>query len=386
MSRQIRHKTDYPGVYYVEIRRWRNKPAGSKNIEKVFYIQYRRNGKLIEEKAGRQYKDDMTAARANLKRAERIEGRELSNNERRAAKEQAKKAKCTIDDLWEEYKKNNPDLKGFITDENRYKLHIKPRFGSKEPKELNPLDVDRMRLELKKTKAPGTVKNALELLRRIINFGANKQLCSSINFKIKIPSVNNLKTEDLNSKQLSKLLEAIEEDEHPQAGPLMKMALLTGMRRGELFRLKWEDVDFERGFIHIKNPKGGEDQEIPLNDEARKLLEHHTRTESPYIFPGREGKQRTDINHRLKMIKEKAGLPKDFRALHGLRHVYASMLASSGEVDLYTLQKLLTHKSPLMSQRYAHLRDETLRKASSIAERFFNKPDEKELDKAESLD
>jgi hypothetical protein len=43
------------------------------------------------------------------------------------------------------------------------------------------------------------------------------------------------------------------------------------------------------------------------------------------------------------------------------------MLASSGEVDMYTLQKLLTHKSPLMTQRYAHLRDETLKKASELA-------------------
>ena len=43
------------------------------------------------------------------------------------------------------------------------------------------------------------------------------------------------------------------------------------------------------------------------------------------------------------------------------------MLASSGQVDLYTLQKLLTHKSPAMTQRYAHLRDEALRQASDIA-------------------
>ena len=43
------------------------------------------------------------------------------------------------------------------------------------------------------------------------------------------------------------------------------------------------------------------------------------------------------------------------------------MLASSGQVDMYTLQKMLTHKSPLMTQRYAHLRDETMRKASTLA-------------------
>jgi site-specific recombinase XerD len=51
---------------------------------------------------------------------------------------------------------------------------------------------------------------------------------------------------------------------------------------------------------------------------------------------------------------------------HGLRHVYASHLASSGKVDLYTLQKLLTHKSPLMTQRYAHLRNEALMDASNV--------------------
>jgi len=53
--------------------------------------------------------------------------------------------------------------------------------------------------------------------------------------------------------------------------------------------------------------------------------------------------------------------------MHGLRHVYASMLASSGEVDMYVLQKLLTHKDGRMTQRYAHLRDEALKQASQVA-------------------
>jgi integrase len=87
---------------------------------------------------------------------------------------------------------------------------------------------------------------------------------------------------------------------------------------------------------------------------------------SEYVFPGLEGKQRQDAKKAMNRIKEQAGLPKSFRPLHGLRHVYASMLASSGQVDLYTLQKLLTHKSPMMTQRYAHLRDEALKSASYL--------------------
>jgi integrase len=182
-----------------------------------------------------------------------------------------------------------------------------------------------------------------------------------------MPRNDNVKTEDLTPKQLSKLLEAIEKDTNIQAANMMKLALFTGMRRGELFKLKWRDVDFNRGFINIRDPKGGPDQKIPVNDAVRDLLKSHPRTKSPYVFPGRGGRQRTDIKHQVNRIKEEAGLPSDFRALHGLRHVYASMLASSGEVGMYTLQKLLTHKSPQMTQRYAHLRDEALKQASKLA-------------------
>jgi integrase len=53
--------------------------------------------------------------------------------------------------------------------------------------------------------------------------------------------------------------------------------------------------------------------------------------------------------------------------MHGLRHAYASMLASSGQVDLYTLQRLLTHKSAGMTARYAHLRDEVLQRGANVA-------------------
>jgi len=140
------------------------------------------------------------------------------------------------------------------------------------------------------------------------------------------------------------------------------------MRLGELLKLQWDDIDFERGFIHVRhNPKGGKDQTIPLSHAAREVLETHPRTDSPFVFPGRNGRQRSGISVPVNRIKQRAGLPKDFRPLHGLRHTYASMLASSGQVDLYTLQKLLTHKNPGMTMRYAHLRDETLRLASDLA-------------------
>jgi integrase len=362
MAKMTRTTTNYPGVVYIE----GVSPATGKP-ERIYYIRYRKNGKQVEEKAGRQYQDDMTPARAARLRAQRMEGDQPTNQERREA-ERLKEDTWTIERLWEEYKTGNPDLKGMVTDENRYTKHIRPLFGGKEPKELVPLDVDRLRISMLKTHQPGTAKNALELLRRIVNFGVRKHLCEGLKFIVEMPKVNNLKTEDLTPEELNRLLVAIEEHDNIQTADFMKMALYTGMRRGELFKLQWQDIDFEHGFIQIRDPKGGPDQKIPLNTAAKELLESHPRIEaSHFVFPGRNGARRTDIKKQVNRIKEKAGLPKDFRALHGLRHVYASMLASSGEVDMYTLQKLLTHKSPQMTQRYAHLRDETLKRASELA-------------------
>ncbi|MDD5723790.1 MAG: site-specific integrase [Syntrophales bacterium] len=311
----------------------------------------------------------MTPSKANSLRTRRIEG-ELSNKEKREvieAERTAQENKRTIGWLWIEYKKNRPNLKGLLYDENRYKNHIKPSFGDREPQELVPLDIDRVRINLLKKRSPGTVKNALELLRRIINYGAQKNLCKPLSFKIEMPKGKSEKTEDLTPGQLKNLLDAIEKDSNIQAANMMKMALYTGMRRGELFRLKWNDINFDKGFITLRTPKGGTEQKIPLNEASRTLLQGHPKEKSEYVFPGRGGNQRKDIKHQVNRIKAKAGLPKDFRPLHGLRHVYASMLASSGQVDMYVLQKLLTHKDGRMTQRYAHLRDETLKKASALA-------------------
>jgi integrase len=366
MPAKKRFKTKYPGVYYTESIKGKSDKL---KAEKTYYVVYRKDGRVIEEPVGKQYTNDMTPSRAAGVRARRIQG-EKSNKERREAKrtvEKTKRDKWTIDKLWEEYIAQRAESKGLKVDKGRYEKFLKPVFGKKEPRKIIALDVDRMRVKLLKTKSPQTVKHVLNLLTWIVNYGVKNGLCPGLSFHMKKPEVHNEKTEDLTPGQLEKLLEAIEKDTHPLAGPIMKLALFTGMRRGEIFKLKWKDVDFDRGFIHIRDPKGGPDQVIPMNDMARELLESHSKTRSPYVFPGRHGKQRTDIRHAVNKIRDDADLPKDFRALHGLRHVYASILASSGEVDMYVLQKLLTHKSPVMTQRYAHLRDEALKRAANVA-------------------
>lgn len=372
MAKYKRQKTKYPGVYFIEAIH-----IASGKPEKVFYIRYRREGKTIEEKAGRQKQDNMSAAKASRIRATRIDGETLSNNERRAANEAERlreQNKWTLNRIWEEYKRQRAENKSLKTDDSRFNKHIAPALGQKEPTELITLDADRLRIALLKEKSPQTVKHIMALLKRTISFGVKKGLCKQpepSQLNIELPKVDNKKTEDLTPDQIKALLKAIDEDPSVHVGNMMKMALYTGMRRGELFRLKWSDIDFNKGFIHILAPKGGQDQKIPMNDAARAVLLAHERTDSPHVFPGRNGGMRVDAIHQANRIKESAGLPKSFRPFHGLRHVYASTLASSGKIDMYTLQKLLTHKKPEMTQRYAHLRDEALQRASDTASEIF---------------
>jgi len=354
-----RIKTNYPGVVYREVDR-----IGGNGLERVYYIIFKKDGKVFEEKVGRQYADDMTPARASRIRAERIENRRKSPKEIRAEKAATK---WTVGRLWQEYVHDKPPTHSWRQDGYRFANYLQATFGAKEPKQISQMDAHRLRLNLSKNLAPQTVKHILVLLQRIILFGVKRGLCQGLAFKIEFPKVNNVTTEDLSPEQLSALLEAIEADSNIMIANLMKLALVTGMRRGELLKLRWQDVDFDRGFISLRSPKSGKDQVIPLNDAARDILLNHSQADSDLVFPGRGGRPRNNVGVQVNRIKERAGLPASFRPLHGLRHFYATQLASSGEVDMYVLQRLLTHRSPLMTQRYAHLRDDALRRASDLA-------------------
>ena len=249
------------------------------------------------------------------------------------------------------------------------------------PDELTTQKVDSLRLKLFKSgKKAGTVKNVLELLRRIVNFGVKKGLCpwqdpSRLHFEM--PRLNNTKTEMLTEEERRRFIEAARNAANKKAGQLMLMAYYTGMRRSELFRLKWRDIDFEHGFINIvgeaqEGAKSNRDERIPLSPSVYELLQEIEANDSLYVFPGKNGVSRlTDINKQVNAIKKAAGLPEGFRPLHGLRHTFASVAVSNG-VPLSHVQKLLTHKDPTLTQRYAHLEDEALKRSAEAVSGFLD--------------
>ncbi|HEY3489913.1 MAG TPA: site-specific integrase [Candidatus Deferrimicrobiaceae bacterium] len=371
-----RTKTDYPGVWHIVGTGLDGKP------ERIYYIGYRVGGKWTEEKAGRARRDSMTPARAAAIRSRKIEGKAPTNEGKREAEREARTAETgrwTIDRLWTEWKKVNADKKGVVKDNSRYNVHIKAPFGDIEPKDIDPLSVRRLSSTLvkgkrgKKPLAVSTVVSVLTLLRRIEFFGKKSGLCEGLSFTIELPKGSKQKTEDMTETQMSQYVKTCREWKDSQAGAFQLLALFTGMRRAEIRGLKWVDVDDDRGFIHIRDPKGGTDQKIPMNDPTLELVKTIPHVKgSPYVFTGEMGGMigLKQVGASAKDIRDAAGLPADFRPLHGLRHTFASHLASSGEVDLFTLQKLLTHKSPLMTQRYAHLRDDSIKRASNVMGRI----------------
>ena len=359
MPKQQRNNTRYSGVYFVLLA----------NGDQTFFIRYKKDRILIEERAGRK-SQGWTAAKAHRLRTERLAGKSESNNAKRA-KERAEKEsfakRWTFQKIFDEYLASRPDLKGKANDVRRFIIYLEKRFADKTPEEVTLFDINELKKELGKKKLkPATIRHALEVLNRISNFAAKNGLCPGISFVVEMPKVNNIKTEDLSPEELKRLIEVLDNEQDLQAANLIRLALFTGMRRGELFSLKWDDINFYRKTITIKDPKGGVDQIIPLNEIAEKILKNQPKTGSEFVFPAQNGGRLKKSPSSVNRIKAKAQLPEDFRILHGLRHVYASTLASSGKVDLYTLQKLLTHKTPSMTQRYAHLRNKALMDASNV--------------------
>ena len=358
MPRQIRVSTEYSGVYFVMLA----------NQDQSFFIRYKRNGKSVEEKAGRS-NQGMNAEKAYQLRTERLSETSAAGNEINSNSDLHSQQDWTFSKIFSEYLRLRSKLKGRANDIYRFKNYLEKEFANITPSCVTQDDIRRFKHNIQNRELkPATIRHVLELLRRLANFAAKNNLCSGLSFKIQMPKVENYKTEELTNSQLQKLMQVLEEESDIQVSNLVRLALYTGMKRGELFNLNWVDIDFYNKTITVKSDKKGDQPTIPLNEMAEKVLVEHAHTEngSKFVFPGRGGKKRTECKRPLLRIRKKAGLPDDFRILQGLRHVYASMLVSSGKVDLETLQSLLTQKSPLMTQRYAYLLDESRTNSENI--------------------
>ena len=152
---------------------------------------------------------------------------------------------------------------------------------------------------------------------------------------------------------------------------LVVFALHSGMRLGEILSLTWTGVDLFRRTATVFESKNGERRTVPLNHTVMALLTEKAKVrhiKTALVFPSLAG-TRLDPNHLRRALRPamaKAGIVNCH--FHDLRHTFATRLVQSG-VDLYKVQRLLGHKSPMMTQRYAHHYPESLRDGVEILDR-----------------
>jgi len=369
------HSTKYPGVTFIE---------SAKHDEQIFYVNYYDpSGKRRFEKVGGSRRHKMTAKIANDIRTDRGKGRELPNTLQRKEDEVAPETQVdtgegwTFDALWIKWKELNAHKAGLYRDDTRYNKHLKETFGTLEPGEVVPLDVDRLKSRLMKKVAPDTIISVISLLRRIANFGPDKQLCPGLSFKIKMKDKNlkpRYRTETLTRRQEIIFKRKCRTAKNRQIGNLCELVLETAIRRGNAQNLTWGDVDLDKGFIRLRDMKSGGDEVNPISLKAIAILRNHEKNHrvpnSKYVFSGQDKHHKGRLSDRMLRngvvsIRDAANLPlvdgKPFRPLHGLRHARASKWVDEGS-SLFIVQRLLNHATPGQTARYSHLGDDALRR------------------------
>lgn len=148
--------------------------------------------------------------------------------------------------------------------------------------------------------------------------------------------------------------------------PMTLLSVNTGLRQGEVFNLKWTDVDLERKLLTVRAEvsKSGKLRVVNLNSEAARVLTAWQESKGGskgLVFPGPNGNPFVDVKKAWANLLADAEI-EDFR-WHDLRHHFASRFVMTGG-DLNTLRELLGHADIKMVLRYAHLSSE--HKATAI--------------------
>ena len=272
----------------------------------------------------------------------------------------------TLQRVWDSYKET---LRGRVrVNADGY---VKNHLANLMPIKIENLrthHIDELRKELTaKCLAPATVRHCLATVRQIVFWGArhgfNKQpLVHELCFTM--PHVDNLVTENLSDEQLAVFLDALAKYPDQRLAASMRFALLTGVRRYAIFNLQWGDIDFHNKIICLRgeHAKNGKTEFIPLSPAVEDLLKGIRHGGETLIF-GETNFQNRAVKKLIEYVKPY--LPAGFRPYHGLRHCYASRLATNG-ASLYEIQKLLTHGDSSLVQRYAHLANDSLRRTASI--------------------
>lgn len=364
-------KTVAPGILVREdkTRTHNGKP------DRYFTIRYRVDGKRHQEALGWASEGwNVTKAKTELARLKAAaatgEGAVTLRERREAAqrKREAEQNAPTLENLWPAYRETLKNPRLIQTYESSIRKHLQAIMPLRV-EQLRTFHIDQLRRQLEdQGYKPQTVKHQIALVRQICRWGAKHGYCELPPLHLlyfDIPEVSNTATETLTPEEVARFLAGLNAYADQGMALALKLALATGIRRHALFCLTWDDIDFRSRQIRLRaeHAKNGKTSFVPMNGMAERILRAVVPTQSPLVF-SEKNFQSTRVKKAIAYAKQ--FLPEGFRAFHGLRHVFASTLASSGKVDMMTLQRLLTQASPEMVQRYSHLHNEALRRASNV--------------------
>jgi len=243
-----------------------------------------------------------------------------------------------------------PLLKSVRTERNRVNSWVKV-FGARPIGQITRSEIEAWRRDRIATCKPATINRDLSRLRRMLNVAVEWELLEKSPLKnLKFLRENNARTRYLTIEECQRLISSCIA---PHIRAIVTIALHSGMRLGEILNLQWQDLDLRSRFILIRDSKNGEGRPVPMDLAVYELLSAYPhRPGTDLIFSSSKGKRLTDIHIGFKNACKRAGIL-DFK-FHDTRHSYASAFVQAGG-DIFTLQRLLGHKTPSMTQRYAHL-------------------------------
>ncbi|MGE4420253.1 MAG: tyrosine-type recombinase/integrase [Sulfurimonas sp.] len=262
-------------------------------------------------------------------------------------------------------------IKSYETNISIFKNHLLPVYKNTPMDEISKASIMKLHSDMvvKKKLAPATANKVLIFLSSAFNIAIDLEIdgiSENPAKSIKEYKLNNAKERYITKAEASRLLEAINDTEQNiHLKYIVPMLILTGARRGEVLKAKHEDFNLNQLTWTIPTTKNGKKRILPITPQLLELYKSIPKENTPYLFASpKTSKPYVTIYTSWNSARTKAGL-QDVR-MHDLRHSFASALVNSGR-SLYEVQTLLGHSTSTMTQRYAHLSNESLMSAASCA-------------------
>ena len=309
--------------------------------------------------------------------------------EKAEAERQEKEAvtfKTFFEDTYLPQAKADKKERSVTREEGLFKVWISPGLGHLPMKDIAPFHLEKLKKSMAdKGQSPRSIEYALSVVRQIFNTAKRLGSFDGENptAKVKFPKPDNGRMRFLTHKEADKLLEFLK-GKSDDVYDMTLLSLNCGLRFGEIASLTWQDVDKDRGTLTIRDAKAGSRYAFLTEQAAAMIKARKEGKPKDFVFQNRKGGKIDILSHTFSRTVDELKLnegiddPRLRVFFHTCRHSYAAWMIEEG-ADLYTVQKLLGHKTNVMTQRYAHMSENRLRdatKALSLALRPQQKAEE----------